>query len=315
MYGVPRRILTDRGSNFVLALFRELCLFLGSRPTNTTAYRPQSNGANERTHRDLHGYLAMYLNPAKRETWDTLLGEAAWVHNSSMHSSLKASPFEVLFGFAPRSAQAWLPGPLDTYTAMAKQFQKYYGVDQAHLLQIRDHARASITRAQNDMLKRINVNAKAPQWRVGQLVLKRHFDTRTYVSRKWGPRYTGPFKIVQCDHPVACQLEDPATGKRDWVHSVYLKPYRAQSPPPPEPETQIPEPPSCPEEIDDVDEVFDNYLPYEIPLDANTPAVPIPVAAAAPGLGARLRQSLRSARPNRRIFNDAFVTSSRGSRR
>ncbi|HLP81323.1 MAG TPA: reverse transcriptase domain-containing protein, partial [Nitrosomonas sp.] len=127
-YGVPRRVLTDQGSNFVSALFREFLRFLGSKPVNTCAYRPQSNGANERSHRDLHTYLAMFLNPATVDTWDTLLQEAAWVHNSLTHTALGVSPFEVLFGIPPRTVQAWLPGPLDSFVDLKTNFQHYYGV-------------------------------------------------------------------------------------------------------------------------------------------------------------------------------------------
>jgi hypothetical protein len=57
VFGPPRRLLTDRGTNFTSVYFDELAKFLGTKPTQTVAYRPQANGQNERTHRDLHQYL------------------------------------------------------------------------------------------------------------------------------------------------------------------------------------------------------------------------------------------------------------------
>ena len=72
---------------------------------------PEGNGMNERSHKDLHEYIAMYLDPANRETWDTMLNVASWVHNSTKHESMGVSPFEIVTGLEPRSAQSWLPNP------------------------------------------------------------------------------------------------------------------------------------------------------------------------------------------------------------
>ena len=54
VYGVPEKIITDRGSNFVSSLFQELHKFLGIKASNTCAYRPLGNGMNEHSHRCLH---------------------------------------------------------------------------------------------------------------------------------------------------------------------------------------------------------------------------------------------------------------------
>jgi transposase InsO family protein len=91
-FGIPKRIVTDRGSNFMSALFQELCRFLGVTHSPTTAYRPQGNAENERSHRELHAYIAIYLQTSTKATWDLLLAHAAFVHNSSFHASLPRSP-------------------------------------------------------------------------------------------------------------------------------------------------------------------------------------------------------------------------------
>ena len=52
-YGVPARLVTDRGAQFCGSLFRSLCTLLGANHAPTTAYHPQSNGLIERVHRKL----------------------------------------------------------------------------------------------------------------------------------------------------------------------------------------------------------------------------------------------------------------------
>jgi transposase InsO family protein len=93
VYGVPKRILTDRGTNFVSKLFQEMAEFLGTKLNNTTAYRPQSNGQNERSHQELHAYLSIYLSQTTSKNWPMMLRLAAWIHNSSVHESMGMSPF------------------------------------------------------------------------------------------------------------------------------------------------------------------------------------------------------------------------------
>ena len=113
-YGPPRKIITDRGGNFISAYFEELAKLLGTKLTNTVAYRPQANGQNERSHRELHTYLSMYVNRVPPAHWDTLLKLAAWVHNSTVHEALKASPYEIVTGMKPNVARIWLPGQQET---------------------------------------------------------------------------------------------------------------------------------------------------------------------------------------------------------
>ena len=196
-YGIPKKILTDRGTNFVSNIFRNLAEFLGAKLSHTCAYRPQSNGQNERCHRELHQYLSIYLSPASRYTWDSMLALAAWTHNSAVHTALDCSPFEVLTGLKPRTAQAWLPSLGDNAESTIKSFQRFYGVDKRHLDDIRQRAKESIEKMQDSYLKRINKNIPTFPYKLNDLVLARNQDRRTLVGKKWSPKYLGPFKITK----------------------------------------------------------------------------------------------------------------------
>ena len=188
---------------------------------------------NERTHLGLHQYLAMYLDPANRTTWDTMLNVASWVHNSSVHDSLKVSPFEIVTGLKPRSAQSWLPGPDQNAAEIANQFQDYYGVSKEHLENIRERARQMIGKAQDDYLIRLNKYSKEMPYKVGDLVLTRIQDRSTYISRKWHAKYKGPYKVTAIVGPGVVKVADLETGQEDLIHIVYLRPYNERKSPPP----------------------------------------------------------------------------------
>ena len=48
-FGCPASLHSDKGSNFMSNLFKNVCKELGINRTSTTAYHPQGNGMIERT--------------------------------------------------------------------------------------------------------------------------------------------------------------------------------------------------------------------------------------------------------------------------
>jgi IS30 family transposase len=60
-FGIPQKILTDQGSNFMSEVFINVCKLLKIKKTKCMAYHPQTNGALERTHRVLAEYLGSFI--------------------------------------------------------------------------------------------------------------------------------------------------------------------------------------------------------------------------------------------------------------
>ena len=69
-FGSPAVISTDRGTQFELYLWQDLCYKLGVKHTRTTAYHPQSNGMVERLHRELKASIMSHISVS---TWPTVL--------------------------------------------------------------------------------------------------------------------------------------------------------------------------------------------------------------------------------------------------
>ena len=61
-HGLPRKIITDRGSVFVAQFTRALMDCLGILGNSSTAYHPQTDGLTERYNQELKTYLRLYVD-------------------------------------------------------------------------------------------------------------------------------------------------------------------------------------------------------------------------------------------------------------
>ena len=66
----------------------------------TTAFSPQSNGSLERAHHPLCEYLKNFST--KKYEWDELLEFAQFHYNTSVHTSHKFTPYEIVLASPAR---------------------------------------------------------------------------------------------------------------------------------------------------------------------------------------------------------------------
>nr|GEW75125.1 putative reverse transcriptase domain-containing protein [Tanacetum cinerariifolium] len=101
-HGVPISIISDRDSHFTYRFRQSLQKALGTQLDMSTAYHPETNGQNERTIQTLEDMLrACAINFGKG--WEKHLPLAEFSYNNSYHASIKAAPFEALYGRKCRS--------------------------------------------------------------------------------------------------------------------------------------------------------------------------------------------------------------------
>ncbi len=79
----------------------EICDAMGIIKTRTTAYHPQCDGQTERQNRALQNMLSSFVSNRK-DDWDLWLDSVTFAYNTSRHDVLGVSPYEVVFGRAPR---------------------------------------------------------------------------------------------------------------------------------------------------------------------------------------------------------------------
>ncbi|GJZ41159.1 reverse transcriptase domain-containing protein [Tanacetum coccineum] len=105
-HGVPISIISDRDSHFTSRFWRSLQNALGTQLDMSTAYHPETDRQGERTIQTLEDMLqACVIDFGKG--WDKHLPLIEFSYNNSYHASIKATPFEALYGRKCRSPVCW----------------------------------------------------------------------------------------------------------------------------------------------------------------------------------------------------------------
>jgi len=81
LLGLPKDIITDRGSIFTSDLWQETTKQLGIERRLSTAFHPQTDGQTERTNSTLEQYLRAYVN-YQQDNWKELLPVAEFAYNN-----------------------------------------------------------------------------------------------------------------------------------------------------------------------------------------------------------------------------------------
>ncbi|GJS71313.1 reverse transcriptase domain-containing protein [Tanacetum coccineum] len=105
-HGVPVSIISNRDSKCMSHLWKSLNEALGTQLDMSTAYHPQTDGQSERTIQTLEDMLRACVMDF-RKGWDRHLPLIEFSYNNSYHTSIKAAPFEALYGRKCRSPICW----------------------------------------------------------------------------------------------------------------------------------------------------------------------------------------------------------------
>nr|GEW97811.1 putative reverse transcriptase domain-containing protein [Tanacetum cinerariifolium] len=96
-HGVPISIILDRDNHFTSRFWQSLQNALGTQLDISTAYHPETDGQSEGTIQTLKDMLrACVIDFGKG--WDRHLPLIEFSDNNSYHASIKAAPFEALYG-------------------------------------------------------------------------------------------------------------------------------------------------------------------------------------------------------------------------
>ena len=108
VFGVPAKLLSDRGENFTSTVVEELCAAFGIQKCRTTAYHAQCNGQVDHFHQTL---LCMIGKPArnKKAQWEQHLLELLQAYNSTQSAVTAYSLHYLMFGRCPHLPVDYFP--------------------------------------------------------------------------------------------------------------------------------------------------------------------------------------------------------------
>ncbi|GJS16262.1 putative reverse transcriptase domain-containing protein [Tanacetum coccineum] len=212
-HGVPISIISDRDSHFTSRFWQSLQSALCTQLDMSTAYHPETDGQSEGTIQTLKDMLrACVIDFGKG--WERHLPLVEFSYNNSYHASIKATPFEALYGRKCRSPISWaevgdvqLTGPKIIHETTEK------------IVPIRQRSQVARDRQRSYA----HVRRKPLEFQVRDRVILKvspHKGVIRFGKRgNLNPRYIRPFKILKRVGPVAYKLELPEELRN--IHNTF----------------------------------------------------------------------------------------------
>lgn len=109
LHGMPNYIVSDNDPVFMSKFWKEFFLLQGSELCFSYGYHSQTDGQTEVLNKCLETYSKCFcsLQPKKWAFW---LSWAEWNYNTSYHSAIKMTSFEVVYGYVPPLLPAYESG-------------------------------------------------------------------------------------------------------------------------------------------------------------------------------------------------------------
>nr|GEY27366.1 putative reverse transcriptase domain, ribonuclease H-like domain, aspartic peptidase domain protein [Tanacetum cinerariifolium] len=212
-HGIPVSIISDRDPRFASNFWRSLQNALGTRLDMSTAYHPETDGQSERTIQTLEDMLrACAIDFGKG--WVNHFPLVEFSYDNSYHASIKATPFEALYGRKCRSPVCWTE-VRETQILGPELIQE----TTEKMIQIKPRMQAARDRQKSYA----DLKSKPMEFQVGDKVMLKvspwkgvvHFGKR----EKLNLRYVGPFKVLERVGDVAYKLDLPEEMSR--VHNTF----------------------------------------------------------------------------------------------
>lgn len=213
-YGYPSQVVSDNGPAFRSEKYKNFLFSHGVRCRWVSPYYPQANMV-ERLHRNLKINLTAVIKQyaVNHSNWSEFINLVIFKYNSSVHSSLNATPASVFLG--------------RELTTTCDLILELDNIVRLEAVSSSEEISKSLRKA-HASFKKMASHRPQQRYNVGQTVWRvaAHGSASTTADRKFMDRYDGPYKIMEFTTPVSVILYSERTKSISRAHVSKLKPFK-----------------------------------------------------------------------------------------
>jgi hypothetical protein len=215
-YGVPKQLLTDRGTHFMSNVFESIASRCGVNHITATTYHPQCNGLTERFNATLVDSIGTYVNQQQSD-WDEYLPYVTFAYNTSKQSTIQMEPFKLMYG-----RDAILPFDTPSQITKLSTANDYYSQLIRFLKQVKSTAWYNIKQQQNIYKRTYDTGRQdLTPLKPGQLVFLKQMMVKNL--RKFSPKYYGPFRVIRQLNRLNYEVKHINDGHIEKVHTSRIR--------------------------------------------------------------------------------------------
>lgn len=210
-HGLPKAIVSDRGTQFTGQLWRRLCSLLRIQQRLSTAWHPETDGSTERANQEVERYLRIFTTYTQ-DDWDELLPAASLALNNRTATSTGISPFFLTHGYHLDALEIDEPlrsdgqTPIERAEAIISKFKE-----------ATEWAQVAMASAQETQEKYANSQREpSDQFKAGDKVWLRLKNVRSERPSKKLDWLAAKYTVLETVGSHACRLDTPP-----GVHNVF----------------------------------------------------------------------------------------------
>ena len=255
-FGIPEKLVSDRGSSFVSREFIDFCNIHGVKNALLSGYNPQANGQVETINQHITSYLRC-ITGDNTNKWSNLINQWCFAYNTSTISSLGETPYEIVFGQKPKVPNQFKLGTIRksnrnckiTNNNMCNRFGNHChdnNSELTHALQVflnkKPLTKEMMTREEEitEIYNKVYVKSKMENpdiyakrntqfsgciLKPGQFVLVENKQFLKGISKKLQPIRQGIWKVIKAVNATTYYIQHTKTKEVLMRHRNLLLPY------------------------------------------------------------------------------------------
>ena len=220
-YGEPEQVHTDQGQSFEAELMNQVWQLYDIKKSRSSPYHPQGNAQVERYNQTIAAMLST-LQTDYRD-WDMKVPLAVSSYNATIHATTGFTPNKLWYGreLYLRADRVMPRNPL-----MQRMTQDKYVERLEQDMRIAyEVARDTIGRNMKVQKRYHDRKAHLNFYKVGDAVLKRCMAPREKGTKKFAPRWVGPYYVIDRLDDHTYRIADKENAPKKVLHHDRLKPY------------------------------------------------------------------------------------------